>query len=206
MSASRLDIWNMALSHLAISYEVQAEDERSKEAQACRRFYDRDVEETLRDAPWPFATQYVTLELVEDAVNPEWDYAYRYPSGMLSVRRLLNMATRQVNPQNKVPFRIVSDATGKLILTDFQTTEELPATAECTALITEEEKYDPDFVKALSYQLANSIGSRLANDKSKLPDRALVLYNELLDKTKANAYNEALADEEPDSEFVRARQ
>lgn len=86
--SSSTEISNMALSHLAISREIAALDtERSQEAQACRRFYETVRKTVLRDYPWPFATKFATLALVEDDPNSEWDFSYRYPSDCLNARR-----------------------------------------------------------------------------------------------------------------------
>jgi hypothetical protein len=76
-----VDICNLALSHVGVSTEIANLDtERSKEAQACRRFYEPTREEVLRAFAWPFATRFVDLQLVEEEPNDEWAYSYRYPA------------------------------------------------------------------------------------------------------------------------------
>lgn len=47
--ATKVEIWNMALSHLGVSKEVASVTERSKEAEACNRFYDSCVAALLTD-------------------------------------------------------------------------------------------------------------------------------------------------------------
>lgn len=205
MPASVLDIWNMALSHLGSSFEVNDIAESSKEAQACRRFYEPCVEELLRDASWPFATRFIELAAVPVNTNDiEYAYAYRYPAGVVTVRRLLNGASRLETNTNKIRYRIGEDDEGKLIFTDF--TDDAGVFAEVTYLVTESGRFSPDFTKALSFWLAHNIGPRVANDKTKLIDRAETSYYRAIAKAKANAFNEEVPDQLEDSEFERARE
>ena len=56
----------MAISHLGVGKEIENFDtENSEEANACRRFYRVALEASLRDFSWPFATQNITLALIE---------------------------------------------------------------------------------------------------------------------------------------------
>jgi hypothetical protein len=62
MASSDVEICNLALSHLAIATEIATLTERSKEAQACNRFYAQVRDECSatfrgrsprRSPPWP---------------------------------------------------------------------------------------------------------------------------------------------------------
>jgi hypothetical protein len=198
---AKIDICNLALSHVANSSEIQDLDaESSKEAQACRRFFDVTRDEVLRDFPWPFATAMGNLALVQSRPNVEWGYSYRMPSGVLTFRRILS-GVRNDSRQSRIKYRLAQDDTGDLIYTDQQT-----AQGEWTKRITDTERFRPDFVMALSFLLAHRIGPRVAGgDQFKLADRALQNYYLQIGKAQANAANEEQTDDAPDSEFERAR-
>jgi hypothetical protein len=198
---AKIDICNFALGHLAVSAEIADLDvEQSKEAQACRRFFDVTRDEVLRDFPWPFATSMGNLALVASNPTTEWGYSYRMPSGVLTFRRILS-GVRNDTRASRIKYRLAQDATGDLIYTD-----RASAQGEWTTQITNTERFRPDFVMALSFLLAHRIGPRVAGgDQFKLSDRALQNYYLEIGKARANAANEEQTDDAPDSEFVSAR-
>jgi hypothetical protein len=202
--SSELDICNMALSHLGVSTEIQdLAAERSKEAQACRRFYEPTRDEVLRDFDWPFARRREALVKVANDPNTDWSYSYRRPTDALAIRSLPNDAGIRIDTSaSRVVYSEGSDATGELIFTD-QTAAEVSYTFR----VTDPTKFPPDFVSALSLLLASRIGARVAGgDQFKLADRAYGLYRLAIQKAQANAANEAAKlDPEPDAEMIRVR-
>lgn len=201
MAASKVGICNLALSHLGIGKEIATFDtERSEEAAACRRFYDQALEQTLRDFAWPFATRTAELALVEEEPTSEWAYSYRYPANCVLVRRIPS-GTRNETRQSKTPYRVASDATGRLIYTDKEDAE-----VEYTYNVVDPSLYPIDFVMALSLRLAVYIAPRITKgDPFKLRNETLSLYNYEISKAQAGSGNEEQPEEEPESEFVRAR-
>ena len=198
---STTEICNMALSHLGHGKEINNVDtETSSEASACRRFYEIARLTTLRDFPWPFATKIEELSLVEEDPNAEWGFSYRYPPDCLKFRRILS-GTRNDTRQTRVPFKIAQDDTGILIFSD---TDE--ADAEFTKDMNDPTVYPSDFVLALSFKLASLIAPRLtAGDPAKLGDRTLQLYMHAIGQARVTAANEEQHEEDPESEFIRAR-
>lgn len=198
---SKAAICNMALSHLGVSDQITDVDtESSKEALACRLFYDQSRDEVLRAFPWPFATIIEDLALVEEDPNDEWGYSYRYPATCLKVRRILSGA-RNDTQASKVPYRIARDDTGRVIFTDKE-----DAQVEYTQQVTAEEEFDVDFGNALSYLLASKIAPRVAGgDQVKLSDRALRLYLGFVAVAQNTAADEERSDEEPDAAMITAR-
>lgn len=195
----------MALSHLGVSIEVNSETERSKEASALRRFWEPTRDEVFRDFAWPFATVIEDLALVEDQPNSDWRYAYRYPSGAVTIRGLWtgNGASRKATVSNRTPYRISRDATGGLIYADIANAD---AVVEYTMIETDTERYPPDFVDALSLLLAAKIGPRVAGgDQFQLADRAYKMYWVRIGEAKANALNEQQVDQAPESDFITVR-
>src|ERR1019366_340865 len=118
-----IGICNLALSHLATGLEVQSWTDATKEAAACRRFYDLARRKVLRAFPWPFATQFVSLTLVggmpAQPVTPEWGYSYRLPPDWLRIVRICSGRSRNDTQQTRIPYRVMSDNAGGLLYTDF---------------------------------------------------------------------------------------
>lgn len=199
--ASKVGIFNLALSHLSHAKAVASDTEISEEAAACRRFYDQALEEVLRDFPWPFATKLAALGLVETDPNDEWGYSYQVPSDCLLFRRILS-GTRNDSRQSRVPYRIAYGTSGAVIFTDAE-----DAQGEYTVRVTDTARFAPDFVQALALLLAAYIAPTVTGgDPFKLGQRALQLYQYTLTKAQANAANEEQAEQEPEAETIRARE
>lgn len=198
--SSKMQIWNMALSHLGISKEVASEDERSNEAAACRRFYDTTVKNSLKDHSWPFASKLATLNLIESNPNTEWAYSYRYPTDCLFFRRILS-GNRNDTPATKIAYAISQDSSASILFTDASN-----AVAEYTRDITDESFFPSDFETAISYRLAYYIAPRLtAGDPFSLGEKALRNYQIELSRAVANSFNEDQSVELQDTESVAAR-
>lgn len=199
---SETAVCNLALGHLGISAEINnLTTEKSAEASACRRYFTTARDVALRDLKCPFATEFATLALVEEDPNDEWSYSYRYPSNCLFFRRILS-GTRNDTRETRVPYKIASDAIGKLIYTDKENAE-----CEYTRKIDDQILWPDDFILAVSYLLASLIAPRLTRgDGIKLGDRALELYNMTKQTTEANADSEEQQEEPPNAESITARE
>ncbi len=199
--ASKTEICNLALSHLGVSKEIANIDtEKSASALACRRFYESARDEIFRDFNWPFATNYIALELIEENPNTDWAFSYRYPSDCTRIRKILS-GLRNDSRQSRVSYEIARDDTARLIFTD-----ERDAVIKFTKKTTTESFYPQDFVMALALLLAAYIAPRLtAGDPFKVGERAFNLYLLSKQKAEAGSFNEQQNDENVESEFVRAR-
>jgi hypothetical protein len=201
IGASIADVCNMALSHLAIGVEItNLSTDASAEAQALRRFYETSRDATLQAFPWPFAMRMAALPIVEADPSAEWDYSYRYPANALYLRRVLS-GLRTDTHDSRVPYRIIGDDSGRLILTDKEEAE-----AEYVARIENPLRYTPDFVSALSYRLAANVAPRLTGgDPYKLGEKALQMYVYEIRHAQSMAANEDTRDLPPESALIRAR-
>jgi hypothetical protein len=196
-----LHIWNLALSEVGNSVEVQAEDENSAEANACRRFYAQVRDELLEAFPWPFAKVTVPLVVVETQPTTEWAFAYRYPVDCLTFRRIIGVARNETR-QTRVPYLIGRDSTGQLIYTDWTN-----AIGEYTLALEDTTQFAPSFAKALAYKLASDIAPRVAGgDPYKLGQIAWQKFTRQIEIAQSNALNEEQVEEAPDAEFIRARE
>ena len=202
--ADKTSICNIALSHLGSSKEINnVETERSGEASACRRFYADALLEALRDFPNPYLTVINPLGLVADlraVAGAEWSFSYRYPSDCSKAIRIPS-GFRNDNNDTRVPYRIISDSTGPLILTDKEN-----ATLEYSQKSDSPDKWAPDFVMAFALLLAFYIAPRVtAGDPFKLGERAYRAFFLSISKSKANAIGEQQAEKDPDTDYIRAR-
>lgn len=202
---SDVDICNRALRHLGVSVEIaNLATEKSKEAKACRRFYEDARDEVLRDFDWPFARVTELLALVEDFTDDDdadWSYSYRYPADAVAVRRVVLAGwSRRERQETKTRYLIGRDDDGALIYTDLG-----DASVEFTYRETDTSRFPPDFRAAVSRLLAHYIGPSVAGDKVKLVAEQLELYDYAIRRARANALNEQLADQEPQNEFLHAR-
>lgn len=198
--SSKMQIWNMAISHLGISKEIASETEQTAEAKACRRFYETTLKNVLKDHSWPFASKIATLNLISSNPNTEWAYSYRYPTDCLFFRRILS-GNRNDTPATKVPYAVSQDSSATIIFTDATN-----AVAEYTRNITDESFFSSDFETAVSYRLAHYIAPRLtAGDPFNLGQKALQSYQLELSRAVANSFNEDQSVELQDTESVNAR-
>ena len=195
-------ICNLALSHIGIEKEIaNLTTEKSPEASTCRRYYDSTRDEVLRDFRWPFATKILALGLLEEDPNSKWAFSYRYPTDCLLAREILSGVMPNTR-QSRVPYQIGQDDSGKLIFTN-QANAELEYTVMCN----DPQIYPPDFVMAFSLRLASYIAPRLTGgDPFKMAERSFQLFNLSKTKAQANASNEEQPQEDPQSEFERARE
>jgi hypothetical protein len=191
---------NLALSHLAISKKIVLETDRSAEANACGDFYNTVRDKVLSDSPWPFATKFALLGLVQNNPTTEWLYSYRYPSDCLTMRRIFS-GIRNDNRQSRIPYKIGRDDQGLLIYTDMTQAE-----VEYTISTDDVTRYPEDFRMALSFLLAVYIAPRLTQgDPFKMGQRAFQMYQMEMGRAASAALDEQQDEEQPQSEFMRSR-
>lgn len=200
--SSKTQIVNLGLMRLGVSQSVANVDtENSREALTARLIFDDELRYVIRDFPWPFATAYADLGLVDGSTSEpatrDWTYAYRYPSDCAFVRRIVTENGR--NNTNPPPYRIGRDAQGKLVYTN-----EAEAQIEYTMDVTEAEELDALAVSMLAWRLAGSMAPSLSRIKD-MAKTAMEMYE--IDKSKAHsrALNEQQQEAPAESEFISAR-
>lgn len=206
---TQLALCNMALSHLGVGTQIAVfATDRSREASACRQFYDQVRDEILRKFPWSFATVVDALDLVEEDPNDEWGYSYEYPTDAVRFKRILNAASRIETQESRIPYRIVANPLyngttvlhKQLILTDY------PLVNGEWTINPGEAVFPPDFAQAFSMLLASYIAPRVTGgDQFKLGERAFKMYWHKVREAAANNGNEQQTDVEIVSDLERAR-
>jgi hypothetical protein len=199
--ASKTEIANMAISHLGIGKEIaNLETEKSEEAKACRRFYETAKEGVLADLDWSFATKFAVLNLIEENPSCEWRYSYKYPVDCINLRRILS-GSRRDTQESRIPFRVVTDPSGKVIYTDKGEAE-----IEYTQNLTNASLFSSEFDLALSFRLASLVGARLTGgDPFKIKGDMLQQYEMELARAKKKNMNEETEDKPAESDLIRAR-
>ena len=112
MSASKIQIWNMALGFIG-TRTVASETEHTPEAIQCALYWDNARRACLRDYPYNFAQARAQLAsiAVPETYADEWRYAYRLPELCLKPHKIVNPTCRFGNPvERRIPFVFVSDA------------------------------------------------------------------------------------------------
>ncbi len=194
---SRVQIWNIALARVGVKQFVVGVDENSDEAAVMKLNHDVAVEKVLSDFPWPFATAYATLGLIEENPNDDWLYSYRYPYDCVFVRRILAPEIGKRNP-DPPPFQIGVDNQGRLLYTD------RPNAQICyTKMVTDVAFFSVPFIDALSWYLA-----WCAAPLSRIPGivtRMYAMYARAISMASAMDANEQQQQVPLDAEWVMAR-
>ena len=210
MPTSKTNICNLALGHLGVSNEIaNLETERSKEAQACRRFFDIVRDLILRDFNWPFARKVVKLSLIKENPSSKWCFSYRYPSDAIRLIKLYpanetgaSFETYNAYEGMKIPYEVARDDKARAIWTNLEIPE-----LEYISDVDDVTDYPPDFQLAFSYLLAGHIAPRITGgDPFSTGSKSYQLYAQIIERAKSNASNEVEQGRERESEFITERE
>lgn len=168
--ASKVDIWNLALSNIGHKAAIADPDETSAEANHCRRFYPMALNATLERYAWSFATRRAALAEVDNPVD-HWMFAYALPNLCIAPRAvLLPESTDDTQEQD---YAVESDEDGNLIL--YTNVED--AVLKYTTLAEDTTKYSPVFVLALAADLASMLVGPIPKDPKKRQEmQQLAIY------------------------------
>lgn len=238
--ADTVTICNQALRHLGQGQGItDFDNDQSEAGEACRIFFPSVIDEVFRAFQWSFATMFTSPALVagpSPTATLEWACSYRVPSDSIWVRRIvpaglpitLNPAgypfvpnypsTRVETSFTRVPFRIVSDAQGLLILTDFPPVPQVLAGNGITVMVPQlpvieyifqqdgEQLYPADLAQAAAFLLAYYMAPALTKgDKYKLGQRAYTAFLVAITRAQANSQNEGQADLPAEASWIDAR-
>lgn len=145
--ASKVSIWNIALSNIGNKAAIVDPDETSAEANHCRRFYPIALDAILEKHAWSFATRRESLAEVDNPVH-HWAYAYALPNLCVTTRAIL--LPNSTDDTQEQDYAIESDGDGNNILyTNVQ-----DAVIKYTASVEDTTKFTPNFVLALAAGLS----------------------------------------------------
>jgi len=208
---SLTEIAQLALVHCGVSKPIQnVLTERSLEAQACRAVGNTARQTTLRAVPWLFAKKFITPALVSGPNPPatiEWLYSYQAPSDMLHMIRFISTRLNNDTRQSRIPYTITDSPSGLLIYTNWPDNfPNFPVTIEYTYDNQDLPRWPSDFVLAMSYYIAYLIAPVItAGDPYQLQQKLMGLFTQAVTRASDTNANEEQRPQEPQSEFVRAR-
>ena len=191
MAISAVEICNLALSRLG-EKRIASLDEKTKEANECSLFYERDRRAALRAHPWSFATVVETLAPLATA-EADYDYAYQKPAGCLRVVKIPNVNSN--SPDDTTKFKV----RGQKILTDQEA-----ATLEYIQDVEDPNNFDEQFIEALSYRLAMDLALSLTGKLEKLQAMASI-YNDMISQAATSDASEEREDMPESESYLDAR-
>lgn len=200
--ASDIDICNLALSHLGNEANIAGFDERSVEAENCKRYYPivRGIVQESMD--WNFNTRRVALALLSTTPPAEWNLVYQVPSDCLRVlsiqlppeapnAALFNLVMQTAQPKSTAagleePFIQEVDSNGARVI--YTNAED--AIARYSFLQTNTARYPTLVVFAMSRLLASMLAGPILKGEAgmKVATAQLGIY------TKVNLPNAMAAD------------
>lgn len=199
------NVCNGALALLGVEAEIQdLELEQTREARACRQFYEKVVEQVFRDYDWPWARRTGALAGAVDDPTDEWQYSYTYPATALAVRRIMvNGGVRVETEDNRVEFAVENVAGVAKVFTD-----ETDAVVQYTIRVDEAE-WPGDFWNAVTALLASKVAAKVLPadvvQKTRAVPNMLALYSHHLIRAQINAAHEDRPDADAPSSFERSR-
>lgn len=214
-------ICNLALAYMGNTRALTSTDgtvanvdQTGEHARMCQLFYEPCRDTVLGDFPWPFATKYVELVLLNDGDDEpwsgEWANAYSKPADCLVVRRFLTTALTtdtawwQVQVQHDYiypPFEIKQIDGEEAILTDVA---EDMAFIEYTAKITDATLYSSKFAIALARRIAYDLSTAMRVN-AEIIRSCLQLYQLEIDNARRALGNEDDPRQSPDGDWISSR-
>ncbi len=201
---------NLALLNLGISRTIETLADLNREAFAGHLQFDHQLRAVLRTHPWPFATKYATLVLhdgeLADPVQPDWLFAYEYPSDCVFARRIVSSATGRTFDATPIPFRVGREETTKVIYTnEDQSTVPAVACLEYTTRASCPLALDDElFMDALVWRLTAALAPALSQIR-KRHETAWIMYLHTLATAGAVTMNEGQQELEGDAAWIRDR-
>jgi hypothetical protein len=203
MSASVVDICNIALSRVGVKERINTLDApaRSEEQRLFMLFYERVLHRTLGQYPWYFATKRATLVLLETDPTTEWHYRYAVPSDM-ERPQYIEGGRRNQPTEELVKWQLEGsdDGSTRTLLTD-QASPVLVYTSRSASTVI----YPEYFTNLLAWNLASEIAMPLTA-KADIGNMAMNAARIALLDARTSALREQQPDDALESEFVRARE
>lgn len=197
---STVEICNLALSNLGKD-NINAIDEASNEARACRQFYPITLRMMLQSHPWKFASRTVSLAEVDNDKLGAWAYAYALPGDKLTVRHIRRAyVLDDPSPQTRQQELLnLYEIEGERLYCNLS-----PCLLHYVALIEDPEKFSSLFVDALAWHLAVRLAMPLTRDPN-IRKAAFETATAMQSIAEANEANEERNWIDHDSEMVEVR-
>lgn len=195
---SEVQIARLALQHLGDRYDITSLNEASPEAEQVQLVFDNVRDMVLREHPWKFARKYAFPAPLAGDAPPNWDFMFAYPSDALRIIRIVNPLGDNQPP---IRFEVARNSADlRVILTN-----ENEPTFEYTKQVTDPQQFDPQFVTALSYRIAQYIAMPITGDRAVMSDMKTLADVEV-GKAQASDANEGFETPRPaEATWITAR-
>lgn len=193
---SKITICNLALAQLGQA-PISSLEQEDEKARRLNLFYEPVRDEVLRTHNWGFAGVAEPLALLEKEPDVQNGYTYKYPAEALFVRRVFDPQSPEVSLAFKESFR--TDLHCRTL-----TVSSRRAHAEYTRRITDENLFDPAFVKSFSLALACDLAVALTGD-AQLAAQILQKYTLSLDEARRSNMTESFLRAPSDDAFSGVR-
>ncbi len=198
MAVTEVQIAKLALQHLGDRWDITTLSESTPEAEQVNLVFDNVRDMVLRSHPWTFATKFTSPTALAGTVPAQWDYMFTYPSDALRVTRIVNPLG---DDQPPIKFAIAKNSSdAKVIMTN----EEEPE-FEYIQQITDPAEFDPSFVTAFSYRLAQYIAIPITGDRELMRDMKILADTELSMAAAENSNEGIEAEHTRDPDWITAR-
>jgi hypothetical protein len=184
--ASRVAIYNMALSRLGTRARVADPDEDSVEAQNLSVWFDAARDSALRAHDWNFARRYLVLAENGSVTPPSvWGYAYSFPNDCIRFRGILP------DMRPAVRFEVASALDGGSNRVKVIFSNAAQAEGWYTARIEDTELWDAGFTAAMAAVLAAHVALPITQNESIAKAKQAEAQQALMEAAAADA-NEAV--------------
>lgn len=195
--ATDVSICNMSLGHIKSKSTIASLDEKKNaEARVCKLYYAQARDETLEEFNWPFAKRTAVLATVGEAPLG-WAFEYAYPADCIAVRKILTT----YRTDDPLPYELMhSELSDSLVIL----TDEEAAQIEYTKRVENTTLFSSLFTMALSHKIGSYIAMPLSG-KDSMRDAQISLFDIVISKARASALNQEQKDEQPDANWITAR-
>lgn len=167
--ASQVDLCNQALSTCGAEATIASMTEASREAGLCSRWFNLARDITLRAHPWGFARKVSSPgKLSQVTGDPDWLYAYAYPSDCVRVRAVqpnANVRSAMGYPKGTTLSYELETVTGPGGPIEAIRCNTDGVVIVYTYRVENPDRWDAGFELAFSLQLASMIAFDLTGDK-----------------------------------------
>ncbi len=191
---TKINICNLALAQLGQSPISSLEQENEK-ARRLKLFYAPVRDEVLRTHNWAFAGVHEPLVLLENEPDEQGYFVCQYPENALFVRNIFDKNHHRIAFQEN--FR--PDLHSRVLLVQVA-----PGWVEYTGRITDENLFDPAFIKSFSLALACDLAVSLTAD-TQLAAQLLQKYTLSLEEARRSNASESFLKTPTEDAFTEVR-
>lgn len=125
MAVDKVGVYNLALNAIGARSNISLPSENSREAEVCNLWYPVVRDQILAAAPWPEATKFDYLALINEQVNDVWAFgearpgyrfAYAAPSDYLRAQYLTDFSRFQVANYNNEKQMLMTNAAQAILV------------------------------------------------------------------------------------------